>query len=209
LTLTCCTVATTVRLPAAEPDADAILTPLLALTKVDAGQVNLLPSLGSASQKKDAWNEAKGVALYSRMLISKVGLLMALLAFAACSARDPEPSPLFDGRYVGTRRSDRLDACGIDKPEGRTSARVAQGHLTMLLFGPRTQLIGTVGEDGRVRASGIWPNPTGGFPGITVLEGSISNEELAGTASDFRCHTVLQLHKSVRPVPRARAERSP
>ena len=149
------------------------------------------------------------MALYPGMLVSKVGLLMALVACAACSASDPDPSPLFDGRYVGTRRSDRLDACGIDKPEGTTSAQVVQGHLTMLLFGPRTQLIGTVGDDGRVRASGIWPNPMGGFPGITVLDGSISNEKLAGTASDFRCHTNLQLHKFVRPATRARAERSP
>jgi hypothetical protein len=121
----------------------------------------------------------------------------------------PSPSPRFDGRYVGARRSDRLDACGIDNPEGTTSAQVAQGHLTMLLFGPRTLLIGTIGDDGRVRASGIWPNPMGGFPGITVLDGSISNGELAATASDFRCHTDLQLHKFVRPAPRARAERSP
>ena len=161
----------------------------------------------SASQKKGA-GTGQG-ALYSGMLISKVGLLMALLALGACSARNPDPSPLFDGRYVGTRRSNRLDACGIDKPEGRTSAQVAQGHLTMLLFGPRTQLIGTVGDDGRVRASGIWPNPTGGFPGVTVLNGSISNEELAGTATDFRCHTDLQLHKTGRTTPRVRAKKSP
>jgi hypothetical protein len=139
-----------------------------------------------------------GVALYHGMPISKVGLLVALLAFAACSASDPDPSPLFDGRYVGTRRSDRLDACGIDKPVGTTSAQVTRGDLTMLLFGPRTQLIGTVGDDGRVRASGIWPNPMGGFPGITVLDGSISNDESAGTASDFRCYTDLQLHASLR-----------
>jgi hypothetical protein len=145
-------------------------------------------------------------SVVTEMLISKVGLLTALLTFAACSARDPDPSPLFDGRYVGTRRSNRLDACGLSSPEGTTSAQIAQGRLTMPLFGPGTQLSGTVGDDGRVRASGIWPNPMGGFPGVTVLNGSVRNEELAGTASDFRCHTDLQLHKIVRPAPRSRAQ---
>jgi hypothetical protein len=98
-----------------------------------------------------------GVALYHGMLISKVGLLVALLAFTACSASDPDPSKHFDGRYVGTRRSDRLDACGIDKPVGTTSAQVTRGDLTMLLFGPRTQLIGTVGDGWACQGVGLIP----------------------------------------------------
>ena len=59
----------------------------------------------------------------------------------------------------------------------------------MRLFGGKTQLTGTVGADGRVRASGIWANPTGGFPGMTVLNGQVTDGVLDGTATDFRCHT--------------------
>jgi hypothetical protein len=74
------------------------------------------------------------------MLNTKIGLVTLCLVVAACSAQDPDPSPVFDGRYVGTRHSDRLDGCGIGNPVGTTSALVAQGHLTMPLFGPKTQL---------------------------------------------------------------------
>jgi hypothetical protein len=125
----------------------------------------------------------------------KIPIPTMLLALVACSATDPDPSPRYDGRYAGTRQSDRTDACGITSRHGTASATVEQGHLTMPLFGPRTQVVGTVGDDGRVRASGIWPNPTGGWPGVTVLNGTINQEILEGTATDFRCHTDLRLHK--------------
>jgi hypothetical protein len=143
------------------------------------------------------------------MLITKIGLVTLCLVVAACSAQDPDPSPVYDGRYVGTRHSDHLDECGISNPAGTTSALVAQGRLTMPLFGARTQLTGTVGDDGRVRASGIWPNPTHGFPGVTVLNGYIKDEALEGTASDFRCHTDVRLRKVVQPTQRPTARRSP
>lgn len=143
------------------------------------------------------------------LLMKNIGLVMLLLWFGGCSARDPDPSPLFDGHYLGTRHSDRADACGISGTDGTTSARVTQGHLTMPLFGPGSQLSGTVGDDGRVRASGIWPNPTGGFPGVTVLNGLIKNEQLDGTASDFRCRTDLRLHKITPPPARPVSKRSP
>jgi len=55
----------------------------------------------------------------------------------------------------------------------------------------------TVGEDGRVRASGIWSNPTGGFTGVTVLEGEIRDTVLDGTATDFRYHTDVHLRRVV------------
>jgi hypothetical protein len=145
----------------------------------------------------------------NKMLITRIGLVTLSLAVTACSAQDSDPSPVFDGRYVGTRHSDRLDECGINNPAGTTSALVAQGHLTMPLFGPRTQLAGTVGDDGRVRASGIWPNPTHGFPGVTVLDGHLKNEALEGTASDFRCHTDVRLRKVVPPTSRSTARRPP
>lgn len=115
------------------------------------------------------------------------------LGLGACSASDPVPSPLYDGRYGGTRKSDAAEACGIVQLQGRTSARVSRGHLEMSLFGPKTPMTGTVGEDGRVRASGIWANPTGGFPGVTVLDGQVSGNRLEGTATDFRCHTDIDL----------------
>jgi hypothetical protein len=60
-------------------------------------------------------------------------------------------------------------------------------------------MAGTVGADGTLRASGIWPNPTGGFPGVTVLNGTIKDDVMDGTASDFRCHTDIHLQKIVPP----------
>ncbi len=129
---------------------------------------------------------------------SPVKLLAAwilLLSPVACSATDPTPSPRFDGKYTGSRESDRTEACGITKLHGVTSARVANGQLTMPLFSPKTPMNGAVGEDGTVRASGIWSNPTGGFPGVTVLNGHIADGTLDATATDFRCHTDLHLKK--------------
>jgi hypothetical protein len=122
-----------------------------------------------------------------------------LVGLAACSARDPDPSPRFDGRYVGERVSDQAEACGVARTRGTTSAVIARGHLTMPLFSPRTRLDGTVGADGTLRASGIWANPTGGFPGETVLNGQVVDDVLEGTASDFRCHTDIHLRKVVPP----------
>jgi hypothetical protein len=69
----------------------------------------------------------------------------------------------------------------------------------MALFNAKTQMTGTVGEDGRVRASGLWPNPTGGFPGMTVLDGQIAGDTLSGTATDFRCHTDIRLQRVAPP----------
>ena len=74
----------------------------------------------------------------------------------------------------------------------------------MNLFSARTRLSGTAGDDGRVRASGIWPNPTGGFPGETILDGRIGGNELTGMATDFRCHTDIKLR---RLTPRRRSGR--
>src|SRR4051812_16426070 len=130
----------------------------------------------------------------------KLAVTAALaLAVAACSATDPTPSSRYDGHYAGTRRSDQTDACGITRLHDTTSARISRGHLAMDLFSPKTELTGTVGEDGRVRASGMWTNPTGGFPGMTILNGRVSDNELTGTASDFRCHTDVRLHRVTPP----------
>jgi hypothetical protein len=132
-----------------------------------------------------------------------------LLGLAACSAQDPEPSPIHDGHYAGTRRSDRPEVCGIAQADGTTSARVVGGRISLPLFGPKTMLTGTVGDDGTVRASGMWPNPTGGFPGMTVLNGRIEENVLDGTASDFRCRTDVRLRKTPadRRRPAGRVER--
>lgn len=112
-----------------------------------------------------------------------------------------------DGRYAGTRQSDRADACGISRLQGATSASVAGGRLSMPLFNPKTLMTGTVDEAGRVRASGLWANPTGGFAGMTVFNGQISNDVLEGTATDFRCHTNVHLRRMA-PV-RERAGKTP
>nr|WP_294509297.1 hypothetical protein [uncultured Rhodopila sp.] len=122
-----------------------------------------------------------------------------VLSAAACSATDPIPSGAFDGRYVGTRQSDQAEACGVVALKGSVSARVTDGHFFMALFSAKTQLTGTVGAGGRVRASGIWANPTGGFPGMTVLNGKIADDVLDGTATDFRCHTEVRLHRVASP----------
>jgi hypothetical protein len=127
--------------------------------------------------------------------VAKAGLGALLLGTAACSVTQPVPSPVYDGYYAGVRVSDRADACGISQTKGKTSARVSSGRVAIPLFTSRTEMTGTVGEDGSVRASGIWPNPTGGFPGMTVLNGTIRGNALDGTASDFRCHTEIHLRK--------------
>lgn len=118
---------------------------------------------------------------------------LLLMAMAACSATDPVPSPRYDGRYAGTRQSDLTAACGVTQLQGTTTARVTDGRLALPLFSSKTQMTGDVGDDGRVRASGIWRNPTGGFPRMTVLNGQITGNTLDGTATDFRCHTELHL----------------
>jgi hypothetical protein len=123
--------------------------------------------------------------------------LTVILGLAACSASNPDPSPLYDGRYVGTRQSNNPEVCGISGPRGTTAAQVTRGRLTLPLFGSRTLLEGTVGEDGRVRASGIWRTPTEHYPQVTVLNGWIQDELLQGRATNYRCDTDLMLHKVV------------
>jgi hypothetical protein len=125
--------------------------------------------------------------------------MMVVLAASACSAADPVPARAFDGRYAGTRQSDQAGVCGVAALKGPVSARVTDGHFSMALFSHGTQMTGTVGADGTVRASGIWANPTGGFPGMTILNGKIANEVLDGTATDFRCHTDVRLRRIVPP----------
>lgn len=120
-----------------------------------------------------------------------------VLSAAACSASDPIASPGFDGRYAGTRQSDQAEACGVADLKGPVSARVTGGHFFMALFNAKTPMTGTVGADGKLRASGIWANPTRGFPGMTVLNGKITDGVLDGTATDFRCHTEVRLRRVV------------
>jgi hypothetical protein len=134
------------------------------------------------------------------ILASGIGLCVV-----ACSTTNPTPSSRYDGHYAGTRQSDRTDVCGIPRLHGSTSARITHGHVAMDLFSSKTRMTGTVGEDGTVRASGLWRNPTGGFPGMTILNGKISDNELTGTASDFRCHTDVRLRRIVAPPGRSAA----
>ena len=123
-----------------------------------------------------------------------ISLLLAA-SLTACSAKNPDPSPLFDGRYVGTRQSDNPEACGIGNRQGQVSARVRDGYLTMPLFDSKSIIEGTVGENGRVRGSGIWQNPPRRHPQITILNGFITHDLLEGMASDFVCRTDLRLRK--------------
>ena len=120
----------------------------------------------------------------------------AMLALSGCAqTSNPEPSSLYDGRYVGTRDSNLLKACGITSPAGRTEASVAGGNLRMQLFNPGTKITGTVGADGGVRASGLWRSPHS-FHNFTILQGKIAGGRLTGTASDSRCITELALKKT-------------
>lgn len=118
-----------------------------------------------------------------------------VLALCSCAqVSNPEPSGLHDGRYVGTRRSNLTDACGITTATGRTAADVAGGNLTMQLFNPGTRMTGTVGVDGVLRASGLWKSPRS-FHNFTILHGQIAGGRLTGTASDSRCVTEITLNK--------------
>jgi hypothetical protein len=118
-----------------------------------------------------------------------------VVALCACSqASNPEPSRLYDGRYVGTRLSNLTDACGITATRGRTAADILGGNLKMQLFTPDTKMTGTVGADGILRASGLWKSPHS-FHNFTILHGKIADGLLTGTASDFRCMTEVALRR--------------
>ncbi len=120
---------------------------------------------------------------------------MVAPALCGCSATsNPEPSGLYDGRYVGTRESNLLEACGVTTATGRTAADVAGGNLKMQLFNPGTKMTGTVGADGILRASGLWKSPHG-FHNFTILQGKVAGGLLTGTASDNRCVTDIALRK--------------
>lgn len=118
-----------------------------------------------------------------------------LCLLAGCSqTTNPEPSARFDGRYAGTRHSNLLEACGITALTGRTAADIRDGRLTMQLFDPGTRMTGTVGEDGRVRASGLWKSPHS-FANFTLLDGRIVDGQFDGVASDSRCVTDIALRR--------------
>jgi hypothetical protein len=122
-------------------------------------------------------------------------LVTGVLALGGCAQTvNPEPSRLYDGRYVGTRESNLLEACGITAATGRTTADIASGTLKMQLFNPGTRMTGTVGADGRLRASGLWKSPHS-FHNFTILHGQVVGGMLTGTASDSRCTTELALKK--------------
>ena len=120
---------------------------------------------------------------------------MALPVLCGCSGvANPEPSTLHDGRYVGTRESNFLEACGITVATGRTAAEIAGGRLRMQLFNPGTVMTGTVGADGSLRASGLWKSPRS-FHNFTILQGKIAGGLLTGTATDSRCATEIALRR--------------
>ena len=123
--------------------------------------------------------------------------LLAVVALALCGCSgvaNPEPSRLYDGRYVGTRESNLLEACGITAATGRTAADIAGGRLKMQLFNPGTTMTGTVGADGSLRASGLWKSPRS-FHNFTILQGKVADGLLTGTATDSRCATEIALRK--------------
>jgi len=130
---------------------------------------------------------------------SSVWLVAAgVLALCGCAqVSNPEPSGLYDGRYVGTWQSNLAEACGITATTGRTAADVAGGNLTMQLFNPGTKMTGTVGADGVLRASGLWKSVRS-FHNFTILHGKVAGGLLTGTATDNRCVTELTLRKSGR-----------
>lgn len=121
-----------------------------------------------------------------------------MLALCGCAqVSNPEPSGLYDGRYVGTRESNLTEACGITATTGRTAADIVGGTLTMQLFNPGTKMTGTVGADGTLRASGLWRSPRS-FHNFTILHGRVAGGLLTGTATDNRCVTEITLRKSGR-----------
>lgn len=121
--------------------------------------------------------------------------MLGALALCGCAhVSNPEPSGLYDGRYVGTRESNLVEACGIAAATGRTAAEIAGGNLRMQLFNSGTKMTGTVGADGMIRASGLWMSPHG-FHNFTILQGRVDGGMLTGTASDSRCITELALRK--------------
>lgn len=121
---------------------------------------------------------------------------LALLALAGCaSVAEPTPVATYDGRYIGTRDANRPDACGVAPVHGPVSAVVRRGRLRMQLFGPGTVLEGSVGEDGRLRASGMW-SAGRDFPTMTVLRGVIEHGRLTGEATDWRCVTRVALRRN-------------
>ena len=125
-------------------------------------------------------------------------LAAGVLALCGCAqVSNPEPSGLYDGRYVGTRQSNLTEACGITATAGRTAADIAGGTLRMQLFNPGTRMTGTVGSDGALRASGLWKSPHG-FHNFTILQGRVGGGLLTGTASDSRCVTEITLRKTGR-----------
>jgi len=122
-------------------------------------------------------------------------LAMGVLALCGCAqASNPEPSGLYDGRYVGTRQSNLTEACGITATAGTTAADIAGGNLRMRLFNPGMTMIGTVGADGVLRASGLWKSPHS-FLNLTILHGKIADGLLTGTASDHRRVTAITLRR--------------
>ena len=129
--------------------------------------------------------------------LARLAAAGTLVLCGCAQVSNPEPSRLYDGRYVGTRQSNLADACGITATTGRTAASVAGGALTMQLFNPGTMVTGTVGADGTLRASGLWRSPRS-FANFTVLHGRIADGLLTGTASDSRCVTEITLRRSGR-----------
>ncbi len=122
-------------------------------------------------------------------------IVLLLAGLSACATTsNPVPASIHDGLYVGTRLSNDPLACGIEAPGGKTSALVSNGQLSLNLFNAGTKLAGTVGEDGTLRASGLWRAPRS-FIMITVLTGQISGSTLSGSATNQRCTTELNLKR--------------
>jgi hypothetical protein len=133
----------------------------------------------------------------------RLTLIVIAVICAGCNNKgksDQLPSRLYDGKYIGVRQSNLTRECGIRTVEGNTSAVIKNGHVDFYLFNSKTLLVGTVAANGKVHASGIWPNPTRGFPGVTTLDGYIQQNVLIGNASDLRCNTDITL-KKINPRP--------
>jgi hypothetical protein len=132
---------------------------------------------------------------------TKIVLILILLA-SGCSPVQPIASPKFDGHYVGTRHSNSSEECGISDPQGKTSATIKSGEMTLPLFGPKSVLEGTVGSDGSILAWGMWQSQeTSHFPGMTTFTGQVLGKDLEGKASNFKCETIVRLHKVQNALP--------